>query len=132
MPPQPKKEVPTKPPDVIETPKNKKPAVQSSTLNFIFDFGGTRKGEATLEIDRGQIKKNKAIDRKMFEKKDEIWSETISLPPGKHSIKVVYRAEIMGYYGTLEEEKNFIEGKTLTLNVKIHKTKKVPIFIWSE
>ena len=132
VPPQPKKEVSTKPPDVIETPKNKKPAVQSSTLNFIFDFGGTRKGEATLEIDRGQIKKNKAIDRKMFEKKDEIWSETISLPPGKHSIKVVYRAEIMGYYGTLEEEKNFIEGKTLTLNVKIHKTKKVPIFIWSE
>ena len=132
IPPQIKKETTTNAQNIVESTKTKKPALQNATLNFIFDFGGTRKGEATLEIDKGKIKKSKEIDRKMFEKKDGIWNETISLPPGKHSVKVVYRAEIMGYYGTLEEEKEFPDGKTLTLNVKIHKTKKVPVFIWSE
>lgn len=101
-----------------------------ATLNFTFDFGGTMKGSAELSID-GKVVKGKKVEKKLFEKK-EIWSEKIQIPSGKHKIKIVYRAEIAGYFGTTEEEKEFVAGKELNLKVKIHKTKKVPIFEWSE
>lgn len=103
---------------------------QLATLNFSFDFGGTMKGSAELSID-GKVVKEKKIEKKLFEKK-EIWSEKIQVPSGKHKIKIVYRAEIAGYLGTTEEEKEFVPGKEIGLKVKIHKTKKVPIFEWSE
>lgn len=104
---------------------------QTATMNFAFDFGGTMKGSAELIIDDGKIVKTKKVERGVFGKK-EIWNETISVTQGKHKIKVVFRGEIAGIFGTNEEEREFISGKTVNLKVKIHKTKKIPVFEWSE
>ncbi|MCX7830494.1 MAG: protein kinase, partial [Acidobacteria bacterium] len=104
---------------------------QVATLNFSFDFGGTMKGSAELNIDDGKIVKTKRVEKGFFEKK-EIWNETIQLTKGKHKIKVIFRAEIAGYFGTTEEEREFSEGQTVNLKVRIHKTKKIPVFEWGK
>lgn len=130
-PPPPKKEIKE---EKIERVEPKKQAVQRKEcqLNITFDFGGTRKGEGRIEIDGGKIVRTKEIDRKIFTKGGNIWKESISLSPGRHKIKVIYRSEIMGYYGTAEEERDFSENKRVALTIKIHKLKKVPILTWSE
>lgn len=103
---------------------------QLAFLNFSFDFGGTLKGSGEIYID-DKIVKTKKVEKGLFEKK-QIWNETIQIPAGKHKIKVVYKGEISGIYGTAEEEHQFTAGKTTNLKVKIHKAKKVPVFEWSE
>jgi serine/threonine protein kinase len=135
--PKPKTPVKESPSSQTNSPKNNQQEKmqnvqqQPATLNFTFDFGGTMKGSAELVIDDGKIVKTKKVEKGLFAKK-EIWNESIQIPSGKHKIKIIYRAEIAGYYGTNEDVKEFPAGKTINLKVKIHKTKKMPIFEWSE
>ncbi len=125
-PPQPSNEL--KPDQNVNQPKSV--PKQQAVLNFFFDFGGTLKGSGEIYID-DKVAKTKRVEKGFFEKK-QIWNETIQVPEGKHKIKVVYRGDISGVFGTTVEEHQFTAGKTTILKIKIHKGKKVPVFEWSE
>jgi serine/threonine protein kinase len=109
--------------------ENKTQAEQRAKLNFSFDLGGTKKGEAALTIDGILIKKQKIAKGVLT---GNIWTETLLLKPGKHKIKVNLNTEMMGVATSKEDEREFTAGKETTLKIRIQKITTKLVFTWSE